>query len=237
MSILHCEGRRGMKYLARLHANGDPILKKLDTLGIRITDLASAFHSHANFPDVEIWPAEEMPSPDLAPAREILFEIVEHVERLREYFPPNHADCDDLMKKYAKVVRMIRHRDLSNPADLIAVMEAFTSVRVTRDRWIGCAKDLPKEEEKRWSQYRADFEPFLTSWRKYCYPICLEAVRPALEIYDRLRHNRENLIIRISSRKLPSCSVINLISEHISGIALLTYSWTSFKILTRSRHK
>jgi ATP-dependent helicase/nuclease subunit A len=175
------------EYLARLHANVDPILKKLDALGIRITDLASAFHSHANFPDVEIWPAEIIPPPDLAPAREILLEIVEHVERLKEYFPPHHADCDDLMKKYAKVVRMIRHRDLSNPADLIAVMEAFTSVRVTRDRWIGCAKDLPKEEEKRWLQYKKDFEPFLTSWRKYCYPICLEAVRPALEIYDRLR--------------------------------------------------
>ncbi len=175
------------EYLARLHATGDPLLKRLDALGIRITDLASAFHSHADFSDVEIWPAQEMPPPNLAPAREILLEIVEHVERLKEYFPPNHADCDELMKKYSKVVRMIRHRDLSIPADLVAVMEAFTSVRISRDRWIGCAKDLPKEEEKRWSQYRKDFEPFLTNWKKYCYPICLEAVRPALEIYDRLR--------------------------------------------------
>ena len=36
-------------------------------------------------------------------------------------------------------------------------------------------------------EYRASFQTHIIAWKKYCYPTCLEAVLPAVDIYDRLR--------------------------------------------------
>lgn len=189
------------EHVARLHAINGPILKKLDELGIPISDLAPAFHKLANYPDVEAWPCDQPPMPDLKEAREALLEFVEHVQEVNEHFPQNYLDYDDLMRKYARISRMAAHRDLNRAADLVSILEAFTSAKSESAKWVDCDKTLPKMEAARWREYRASFQPFIIAWRKYCYPTCLEAIRPALEIYDRLRSqsaklNYQDLLMR-----------------------------------------
>lgn len=189
------------EHVARLHATNDPILKKLNALGIPISDLAPAFHTLADYPDVETWPCDQPPMPDLREAREALLECVDNVEAVKEHFPENYLDYDDLMRKCARISRLVRHKDLDSPPDLVSILEAFTSAKSEPAKWLDCDKTLPKSEAARWHEYRASFQPFIIAWRKYCYPTCLAALRPALEIYDRLRAqsgklNYQDLLMR-----------------------------------------
>jgi ATP-dependent helicase/nuclease subunit A len=189
------------EHVARLHATNGPILKRLNELGIPISDLAPAFHKLANYPDVGAWPCDQPPMPDFKEAREGLLEFVDHVEGVKEHFPQNYLDYDDLMRKYARISRMARHRDLNSAADLVSILEAFTAAKSEPAKWVDCDKTLPKSETTRWHEYRASFQPFIIAWRKYCYPSCLEAIRPALDIYDRLRAqsaklNYQDLLMR-----------------------------------------
>ncbi|MBI5248830.1 MAG: UvrD-helicase domain-containing protein [Desulfomonile tiedjei] len=175
------------EHVTRLHATNDPILKKLGGLGIQIGDLAPAFHRLANYPDVEAWPCDQSPMPDFKEARETLLEFVDHMEEVKQHFPHNYLDYDDLMRKISRVSRLVRHKDLDHPADLVSIMESFTTASPKPEKWLYCDKKLPKLEKEQWMQYRAAFQPHIIAWRKYCYPACLAAIRPALEVYNRLR--------------------------------------------------
>lgn len=175
------------EHVTRLHATNDPILRKLDDLGIRISDLAPAFHKLANYPDVQDWPCDHTPLPDFTAAREVLLEFVDHIEGLKDHFPRNYLDYDDLMRKCSRVSRLIRHRDLNHPADLISILESFTTAGTEPAKWLNCDKNVPNSEKRRWMEYRASFQTHIIEWKKYCYPACIEAVLPAVDIYDRLR--------------------------------------------------
>ncbi len=139
--------------------------------------------------------------PDFKEARETLLEFLDHVAEVKQHFPEHYRDYDDLMRKCHRVSRLIRHKDLDHPAELVSILQAFTTVTPEPEKWLHCDKSLPKQEKARWLEYRATFQPCLDDWRKYCYPACLEAILPALKIYDRLRAqsgklNYQDLLIK-----------------------------------------
>ena len=78
-------------YIAELLATDDPILSELEELGIEIRVLGPTFIKLCDYPDVQQWPAEKVPLPDLAPAREALAQYLRHVRELLPNLPSDPA--------------------------------------------------------------------------------------------------------------------------------------------------
>ncbi len=174
------------EHLSSLYATGEPILHVLADMGIVVADLHETFMRLADYPDVDDWPAELLPKPDLKECRRELREYLEHISFLQEYFP-EETGTDKLMPAYLAINRHARHANLRNPADMIALLERFdTSAKPVLKWWPD--KDMARSECERWKSFRQDFvEPTLAAWREYCYEPCLRCIKPALARYAELR--------------------------------------------------
>ena len=174
------------QHLATLYATGAPILHVLADLGIVVSDLKETFIQLAEYRDVDVWPAELLPRPELKECKKKLREYLDQIDFLLEYFPED-TGTDKLMPAYRAINRHSRHVNLNNPADMIALLERFdTSAKPVLKWWPD--KDMAKAEGERWKLFREEYvEPTLASWRAYCYEPCLRCIKPALEKYDELR--------------------------------------------------
>ena len=111
------------EYIARLLATDDPILAELEGWGSRSegSDRPSTF---CDYPDVDEWPAEKVPLPDLAPARKKLEQYIRHIRGLLETLPSEPGN-DKLMPKYRLISQVARYTDLGTVVGLMAVLERF----------------------------------------------------------------------------------------------------------------
>ena len=180
------------EYVAKLYAEGSPLLERLDRLGIRIGRLEATFLRFTDFPDVEEWPAPVIPLPDFSPVIRKLEAYVREMQSLAPEFPEEYGS-DKLIPRYQLIPRLVRWKDLQDPAQLMDVLLLFGNQKVTQKEWrLGNGekpdKERAKAEQERWNAFRENVAtPALESWREYCYPTVLEAIRPACEHYDQLR--------------------------------------------------
>ena len=175
------------EHVATLHATEAPILAELDTLGLGIGQLAQTFiHHYADYPDVDEWPTPPAPRPDVEGAAEALADYVADMEDLLPIFPPDPG-TDNLMPRYRRVVLMARQVDFRRMAELASVLQACNaSDGITMKYWPDC--HLARAERGRWNEFRELIVvPFLTALRACRYEPALRAIRPAVDIYDRLR--------------------------------------------------
>src|SRR6185312_16741250 len=91
---------------------------------------------------------------------------------------------------------MIPRADLDKPAELMEVLEQFAPLEkkeVIQRNWPG-QKPQAVDELDRWNTFVTNHAgPLLTTWREHRYEPVMRAIRPAREVYDRLRHEQNGL--------------------------------------------
>jgi ATP-dependent exoDNAse (exonuclease V) beta subunit len=192
------------EYIARLHASESPLPGECQRLGIEIGDLREAFHTYAEYPDVDEWPAPEVDPPDFAEIKVLLKEVAAHVDGIRPRFPVNRADWVELMRTYDRVRRMIRLTDFREPTDFVAILRQFTMGDVKPyEQWTKGEREA-REEAGLWKQFRDRAADFLKQWRKHSYPTCMRALAGARLVYDELREaagllNFQDLLLKAAA--------------------------------------
>ena len=183
------------EYVARLFATDDPILAELEELGIEIRGLGPTFSKFCDYPDVDEWPAEKVPLPDLAPARKKLEQYIQHIRGLLETLPSDPGN-DKLMPQYRLVSQVARYTDLGTVVGLMAMLERFGEpgkTTVVQKNWPkGKAQAL--SELVRWDAFAGEVaQPLVKTWREHRYEPILRAIMPARRQYDRLRQEADGL--------------------------------------------
>jgi ATP-dependent helicase/nuclease subunit A len=195
---------KGLKLWQRTRRD-DPIVGELEELGLEVARMGPAFMSMAEFPDVDEWPAPEVPMPDLTEARTELRAYVDHI---RELVPtlPRHPGNDELMPKYRLVARIMSYMDVNKPAELIEVLSHFVPTKVVQRNWPG-GQPQGKAESVRWENFAQRHAiPTVRAWREHCYAPVLRAILPAKDFYDRLR--RENNQLNFQDLLLKSAALL-----------------------------
>ena len=167
------------------------LVTELDELGLEPAELGPAFLQYAEYSDVKDWPAQAVPLPDLAPC---IHELTEYIKHIRSLSLPSDTGNDKLMPKYVLVGRMAKRLDLNQPAQLMELLEEFEgSPKLIHKMWPG-KKDQALAEQDRWNTFVQEFAtPLLLAWREHRYEPVMRAIRPALDAYNRLRHERNGL--------------------------------------------
>jgi|LSQX01.3.fsa_nt_gb ATP-dependent helicase/nuclease subunit A len=174
------------QYVTELIATGSPVLDELDELGLRIVDLESAFHTYANYPDVDRWPSDEVALPDLGTASVEVRRYVEHMQGLIQTLPDNPGN-DTLIPKYRRIARMARQIDLDRPAELMEILAEFGGARIVQRNWPG-KREQALAELDRWDDFTATTaQPLVELWLQKRYPCVVRVLANAMRVYDRLR--------------------------------------------------
>ncbi len=200
------------QHIATLITTDDPILPELERLGLKVSastrrspsltteldelglepaELGPAFLQYAEYSDVTEWPAQPVPLPDLAPCIKELTEYTDHMRALS--LPSDHGN-DKLMPKYDLIGRMAKRFDMKQPAQLMELLEQFEgSTSVVQKKWPG-TKNQALAELDRWNIFVQQYaDPLLLAWREHRYEPVMRAIRPALDVYNSLRHERNAL--------------------------------------------
>ena len=200
------------EHVATLITTDDPILPELEQLGLKVSastrrssslateldelglepaELGPAFLRYAEYSDVDDWPAQPRPLPDLKPCIQELSDYIAHMQSLP--LPSNHGN-DKLMPRYDLIGRMAKRFDLNQPAQLMELLEQFEgSASVVQKMWPG-KKAQALAELDRWNDFVQQYaEPMLLAWREHRYEPVIRAIRPAQDAYHRLRRERNGL--------------------------------------------
>jgi ATP-dependent helicase/nuclease subunit A len=200
------------EHVAELIATDDAVLPELEHLGLKVTgstrrshsiateleelglqpaELGPAFLTFAEFTDVEDWPSPVVPLPDLGESIEAVRGYADHMRSLSLPADPGN---DSLMPKYELIGRMEQRLDLDQPAQFMELLEQFnSSAKVVQKMWPS-GKLQALQEQQRWDDFREQYaEPLLLAWREHRYEPVMRAIRPALEVYARLRRERNAL--------------------------------------------
>ena len=183
------------EYIARLFATDAPILAELDGLGIEIRGLGPTFCKFCDYPDVDEWPAEKVPLPDLTPVRKKLEQYIRHIRGLLETLPSDPGN-DKLMPKYRLISQVARYTDLGTSVGLMTVLERFGEpgkTKVVQRNWPGGGPQALAELAS-WDDFAEKVaQPLVQTWREHRYEPILRAIMPARQQYDRLRQEAGGL--------------------------------------------
>jgi ATP-dependent helicase/nuclease subunit A len=184
------------EHVARLSGSADLVISELAELGVELNQLQSAFERLASYPDVEDWPAEAVAVPDPEPAITALKSFVAHIKSLEPSLPRD-AGNDKLIPAYRRLRRAFRHADLTRPAELLKVLEAFiksdgddaTAPKLVHKQW-PAGKDQAVAELENWTRFAASYAvPYVQALRRSRYEVIMRAIRPAIAIYDSMRRD------------------------------------------------
>jgi ATP-dependent helicase/nuclease subunit A len=169
------------------------VMTELDELGLEPAELGPAFMDYAQFPDVDEWPAEPVPLPNLKPCIKALRAYAAHMQSLQK---PQNPGNDKLLPKYDLIPRMVKRLEIDKPAPLMEVLEQFQEFDnrdIVQKNWLG-GKNEALPELNRWNKFSGDYAtPLLLAWREHRYEPVMRAILPAREVYDRLRRDRNAL--------------------------------------------
>jgi ATP-dependent helicase/nuclease subunit A len=199
--------RLGLKVSPSTHRSGS-IAGELDALGLEPAELGPAFLRFAEFLDVDDWPAQVLPLPDLRPCIERLTAYAGEMRAMDQDLP-NDPGNDRLIPTCRLIGRMAARLDLTQPGELMEVLEQFRELErrhVVQKNWPGKSKQALAELDRFNDFWREHAEPLLRAWREHRYEPVIRALRPARELYQRLRRERNGLnfqdLLLYSSRLL-----------------------------------
>jgi ATP-dependent helicase/nuclease subunit A len=182
----------GLKVIARTR-NVASLLAELEEMGLEAAQLGQTFLTLTDYPDVDDWPAPPRELPDPAPATAALREFMDYARKRKLADDPGR---DKLMPKLEQLQRLMRYRDLKQPPQLMEVLELFSSMKrtsIVQKNWPE-GKDVAVQTLDKWNHFTATHaEPLLDAWRQRRYHFVMRAMRPAGDIYDRLRQQRNAL--------------------------------------------
>jgi len=189
------------QYLSNLYRDGSPVLKELEALGLEIGHLAPAFMKLAGYPDVQEWPADELPRPEPSRAIEALRDYAVHMESISPTFPDDPGN-DEIMPRYRTIPLRCRQALRSGElSDFMEILAQFKNLKVVKKNWPG-RKQQADEEKERWDDFRTAYaEPLVKQWLEHRYRPILNALLPAVGYYDEIRAragklNYQDLLMR-----------------------------------------
>jgi ATP-dependent helicase/nuclease subunit A len=194
-------GQLGLE-VSPLSTGGESFLAELAELGLHLDDLAPAFRSYAHYPDVDDWPAESVPLPDLGPCRAALREYAAHIASLDL---PADAGNDELIPKYQMLKRRLPKLDLERPLELLDALQRMTKPgKVVQKNWPG-KKAQAVAELERWNHFASTHaEPVVQAWREHRYEPAIRIICQARRRYDELRQalgglNFQDLLLKAAA--------------------------------------
>ena len=187
-----------------LFAADDPVLSKLEELGLTLSELREAFLQFADYPDVDEWPAPAVPAPALPPALQALHEYAAHMARLLPTLPAE-GGTDELIGLFRRVLRMMRSRNLKRHAETAEVFEEIKPGRKCVQKNWPSGKEQALREHEQWNAFATEIAaPFVAAWRAHRYPTVLRVLERARAVYNRQRQaahglNFQDLLMRAAA--------------------------------------
>lgn len=186
--ILHELEDLGLQISAGLHRS-DKLVEELEQVGLDAAELGPSFLNMAEYPDIEDWPAEPYPMPDVTPYRAAIVEYIDHMASFE--FPVERGN-DELMNRYEEIVRKSKNVDLDSTWELMELLDLFNSRKAIQKMWP--EKKIGKRERDRWDEFRdSHIRPLQLHWRQHRYSTCIRAIVPARELYDQKRNDANSL--------------------------------------------
>ncbi len=177
------------EFLAALYAADSPWLDRLEALGLEPAVLESAYRNLCRFGELEddAWPAPEVP---LTGSAAVIAELRAYCAHFATLELPEDPGNDELIPASRLVTRLVRARDLDEPAGLAEVLEAFKKVKIIQKVWPG-KKAQAEEELERWDKFRNDSAAsWLERWRAHRYPAALGFALEGRKVYRHLLESR-----------------------------------------------
>ena len=188
------------EYAARLISlDPEGIMDSLQGLGLTATDLADAFVTYADFPDVDEWPVPPpgRAIPDLEVAKST---IRDYAKRMRAseplpYDPQPRSGARRLVEEYRRLPWLVERSNLDDLGALVDVLGQFDkdppnmSTGVQKSGW----RDFYKEEQAEWRRVQEVVHPVLQAVMEIRYREAMRALAGARAVYDEMRARRGRL--------------------------------------------
>lgn len=189
--------RAWSEYAARLFAHDpDGRLAQLNQRGLQLSQLEKGFLEFCNYPDVAGWPRAEAPLVRVASAGKALQTYLEYLRAVLAAMPAD-PKSGSLLSENRRAVRMARHHDLNDPAQLIQVLGLFRKddpPSMNRELMRCVEKSKQDELRRKWREFSLDYAmPALEEWRRHCYQPVIDVYEEARSFYDQLRQTRHQL--------------------------------------------
>jgi len=180
------------RYKQTLFLESHRILTELGDYGIAIDLLREAYQCLASNPEVEPAVSNRREEPRFDRERQRVLDFLAAAEK---ELPPRapEARIDQLQKKLYGALRLKDILDLDRAASIVSVFEKLQGHgKVTQKLWPNAI--VAKKLEHDFDALVADVvSPALGQWREFLYPLVIEAVKPAVGVFRRLRRERGGL--------------------------------------------
>ncbi len=181
------------EYVEGLYERQDPILQDLQLVGVEIEELKTSYFKLCDFQDIDEWPMNPVPLPDLDWARQALTEYVRHMEKLLPQLP-ERPYRDDLMNLYELVVLMHRQsRNLRRTDEFMEILDKFKNKRGVGKRWPEGVAQCKGETERLRTFIEGTAEPVLRIWRQHRYELLMRVILSGVTTYQHLKRQKGKL--------------------------------------------
>lgn len=180
-------------WLRHLSMVNDPIIPRLEAVGLSPEDLRDGFIQFNQYSDVEEWPLSAVELPVLMGLRERLTEYHQHMQTLGPKLPSEVNDR--LMQKYRRLPRSAPSIQWHEPHQVLLHLENYDRIDsgYIKKHWPGGAKQFNQEQE-RWNEFCDGVTlPLLQQWRAFRYPLVMEFLKRSVDYYRIERHRRARM--------------------------------------------
>ena len=168
-----------------LRAVDDPLLRRLNELGLDNKQLKDCFGSFIEYRDVADWPTGVTEGLDLDNVKRQTREYINHMAQLAPVFSSDRG-TDALMNYYEEIVRS-SSRAWRSSGSFFQLLEKFDSTKKAVQK---CWHDkvVAKAESVRFDKFRTEVvKPALQAWYRIRYEFVVDFLRRAVGVYERLK--------------------------------------------------
>jgi len=172
-------------FVADAHIRSDPLIKRLNEIGMDPQELGDLYLRLCQFRDVEPY-APACPKPDFKPARAALRRFLAEVGKAMPSEEPE-GGWDRLQAAYRSARWRLGTFGDSRDRDLIDVLELFEKCDVVQKRWPDPTRAKAFKHEL-WPEFLRDtVSPAIKAWREHIYSDCVAFARAGAEFAARRR--------------------------------------------------
>ncbi len=182
-------------FVAELYETNAPSLSEMESLGIEIGWLEEPFSMFCGYPDVELWPADQVASPQLASAMPRIEAFMEHMEICANDLP-DQCGTDEMISEMKEIARAWRQAPRNDEPKVYDILAKITQLprKVYRKKFWKATTHEPDVELSNIVEFCRDHaEPLCKEWSAYKYSKILPVIREAVNSYERLKKKQAKL--------------------------------------------
>lgn len=177
------------RYLLQVRGRTPGIIQDLEEKGFSLATLRKAYETILTYRDVS-FPTTPLIRPDFQPVLEKLRALV--AEGYREIpSTPKEGRYDSLQEKIRRAHRFYRYRSLETDEQRLALLLIFDKEQFSIIQKLWNSKEKAKEFRERFKLFQKEnIKPVLKEWREYCYPLVMEFLLPAVDVFQSLKQEQ-----------------------------------------------